>query len=123
MLCLDRLSNTDVNGGNAPSNIILRSGIGNSIVIGRGSIQKLVDYVISVRVGNNEMDDVISREHSKISISSDSTFTMEDLNSLNGTFVNKKKISYCNLQGMFYFSCTCFMCILSLSLCLMIYRW
>lgn len=58
------------------------------LTLGRGSDQ-MVQY-------NPEIDDLVSREHAKISPApgQDNGFIITDLNSRNGTFVNQKRISH-----------------------------
>ena len=75
----------------------------NCIVLGRGSITKPVHVVIAAR-SNKDDKEIVSRQHARITlnkINKEIIYTIEDLASLNGLFVNKEKVSSKTLKSMY----------------------
>ena len=75
----------------------------NCIILGRGSITKPVNCILSAK-NNQDGKEIMSRNHATITMSKvndNIVYTITDLNSLNGVFVNRNRISACVLHGMY----------------------
>jgi len=67
-----------------------------SLIIGRGSPAFPTDVIVNARASGKE---IISRNHVKLSFTSENGWAVEDLKSLNGTFVNRKRIDSAQLRN------------------------
>ena len=69
------------------------------VIIGRGSPAFPADVVLNAKRDGESGDvNIISRHHAKLTYSIDYGWEIEDLKSLNGTFVNRKRISRIQLN-------------------------
>jgi len=67
-----------------------------SLVVGRGSPAFPTDVIVNARTSGKE---IISRNHIKLTYTSENGWEVEDLKSLNGTFVNRKRVSTAPLRN------------------------
>ena len=67
-----------------------------SLVLGRGSPAFPTDVIVNARTSGKE---IISRNHIKLTYTTENGWEVEDLKSLNGTFVNRKRISTAQLRN------------------------
>jgi pSer/pThr/pTyr-binding forkhead associated (FHA) protein len=70
----------------------------NHLIIGRGSPAFPADVVLNATHRNSREANIISRNHIKLTYSAESGWEVEDLKSLNGTYVNRKRINRASIQ-------------------------